>query len=695
MLLNSPYGPEAQPTFTLRGVTTQDYSQNQSSPIAMYVDEVYKPVGAVQALQTYDLDRVEVLRGPQGTLYGASSMGGTIKVITNEPTADHFNGKIDLSASKTEHGSNNVDGSVVFNIPLIEGRLAARIVGFSRDDSGYINNEVRKTPQPPSTVVPPPLNLGLNDTEKGVNTERLRGSRIALKAIVTDELSVTVTDMEQNLRIAGDPVYKVILDPKDPNLSYGTIAPLVNDFTHGSLLTHDINPAPQVEKFSLYDVTVKYDPGPVSLVSSTSYYDRSTAGVIDMTEVLPSVFGMSVPVAQNLDDLDNGHGFTEEVRLSSEANPHFTWLLGGFYQNVYTQFQQSLVDQNFNDEVFGGFPVVPDGVFLAFLSKNSQAQTAVFADVTVHVTKALDVAAGIRHFKVNETNNTVGDGLFNGGPTEANSTAHDSGNTPRVLASYKITDSAMVYATVSKGFRPGFGLDPVGAACDAALEALGLPLNRTQVEPDSLWNHEVGFKTEFLDRRLTVNGAVYEVDWSNIQQNLSLGSCGYSTTVNSGKARTQGFEIEVAAVPMPGLQLNVSASMVDAKLTANAAQVGAQSGDPLLAVAKWHAAAAVTYSRPIRPQYEGYAPADYQYTGPMQDGYDFSTPALAFENHQPGYNTINLRTGVLHNDWEVALFVQNLSNARPRFTAGNFISPDISIYTMRPRTFGINLKKSF
>jgi len=675
-------------SLSLRGVA----ATSGANTVGFYINET--PIHFVDP-DLFDVNRIEVLRGPQGTLYGASSMGGTIKVITNEPTADHFDGKIDLSASKTEHGSSNVDGSVVFNIPLIEGRLAARIVGFSRDDSGYINNVVRQTQQPPSTVVPPPLNLGLNDIEKGVNTERLRGSRIALKAILTDALSVTVTDMEQNLRIAGDPVYKVILDPKDPNLAYGTIAPLVNDFTHGSLLTHDINPAPQVEKFSLYDVTVKYDPGPVSLVSSTSYYERSTAGVIDMTEVLPSIFGMSVPVAQNLDDLDNGHGFTEEVRLSSEANPHFTWLLGGFYQNVYTQFQQSLVDQNFNDEVFGGFPVVPDGVFLAFLSKNSQAQTAVFADVTVHVTMALDVAAGIRHFKVNETNNTVGDGLFNGGPTEANSTAHDSGNTPRVLASYKLTDSAMVYATVSKGFRPGFGLDPVGAACDAALEALGLPLNRTQVEPDSLWNHEVGFKTEFLDRRLTVNGAIYEVDWSNIQQNLSLGSCGYSTTVNSGKARTEGFEIEVAAVPTPGLQLNASLSMVDAKLTANAAQVGAQSGDPLLAVAKWHAATAITYSRPIRPQFEGYAHADYQYTGPMQDGYDFSTPALSFENHQPGYNTINLRTGVLHNDWEVALFVQNLSDARPRLTAGNFISPDISIYTMRPRTIGLNLKKSF
>ncbi len=155
-----------------------------------------------------------MLRGPQGTLYGASSMGGTIKVVTNEPGAEHFEGKIDLSASETEHGSSNVDGSVVFNIPIIEGRLAVRVVGFSRDDSGYIDNILRRTAQPPSTAVPPPLNLGLNDIEKDVNSERLRGGRISLKAVLTDALSVTLTDTGQNRRIGGDPVYKVVIDPR-------------------------------------------------------------------------------------------------------------------------------------------------------------------------------------------------------------------------------------------------------------------------------------------------------------------------------------------------------------------------------------------------------------------------------------------------------------------------------------------------
>ena len=176
-------------------------------------------------------------------------MGGTINVITNEPNATAFGGKMDLTTSGHEHGWTNVDGSVVFNIPLISDRFAARVVGFSRDDSGYINNIVQ-LPKPPSSVVPPPLNIGANDVQKGVNSE-LCGSRIALKAIVTDELTVTATRMQQNLRIGGDATYKVILDPQDPTFSVGTITPLVNDFTHGDLVTHDINPAPQDEKFSL------------------------------------------------------------------------------------------------------------------------------------------------------------------------------------------------------------------------------------------------------------------------------------------------------------------------------------------------------------------------------------------------------------------------------------------------------------
>jgi iron complex outermembrane receptor protein len=674
-------------SLSLRGIA----ATAGANTVGFYINET--PMHFVDP-DLFDVNRIEVLRGPQGTLYGASSMGGTIKVITNEPDPNHFAGKIDLSASDTEHGSSNVDGSVVFNVPLVEDRLALRVVGFSRDDSGYINNIIRQTQEPSSTVVPQPINLGLNDIEKGVNSETLRGGRAALKALVTDDLSVTLTYLHQDMRIAGDPTYKVILNPEDPTF-YGTIVPLAGDFTKGSLLTHDINAAPQDEKFDLYDVTVRYNPGPVSLISSTSYYDRATAGVIDMTEVLPSIFGMSVPVPQNLDDLDSGHGFTEEVRLSSDANRYVTWLVGGFYQNVYTQFQQSLIDENYNNEVFGGAPVVPNGIFLAFLSKDSQAQTAEFANVTFHVTSALAVTAGIRHFDTDDTTWTAGDGLFNGGPTLTNSLSHDSGNTPSISASYHINPDAMVYATVSKGFRPGFGLEPVGSSCDAALEALGLPLNRTQVAPDFLWNHELGFKTQFFDHRLTVNGAVYEIDWSNIQQNLSLGNCGYSTTVNSGKAQSSGFELEVAALPLKGLELNAALSMVNAKLTANAQDVGAVSGDPLLSVAKWHASASATYSAPIRPQYDGYARADYQYTGPMWAGYNFSTPVFAYENYDAGYDIINLRTGVIHNDWELALFVQNLASARPKIFSGNFISDDISIYTLRPRTIGLNLKKSF
>ena len=676
---------------SLRGIA----ATTGSNTVGFYINDT--PMQFVDP-NLFDVNRIEVLRGPQGTLYGASSMGGTIRIITNEPDSRAWGGDIEGTLSETQHGGANIDADAMFNVPIVADRAAFRIVAFSRDDSGYINNIISGPTSSTSTVVPPStVNLGGGDVKDGINTETLRGGRgsLRLQFLSNDALTVDLSDMQQDLRIGGDPTYKVILDPNDPNLSYGTIAPLVNDFTSGALVTHDINPAPQEEKFSLYDATVHYEPGPVSVVSSTSYYDRTTSGYTDLTEALPFIFGMSVPVANNLLSVESGHALTEELHVSGRISA-FDWLVGAFYQNVYTRFQQSLVDPNFNDEVFGGAPVVPDGVFLAFLSNDSAAQTALFSEDTYHVTRSLDLTAGIRYFRYNDSTVTVADGLFNGGPTAANAMAHDSGNTPKVSVSYKLTQDALVYATLSKGFRPGFGLQPVGSACDPTLASLGLPAGGPlQAEPDSLWNHEIGFKTAFADHRLIVNGAGYEMDWNNIQQNLNLGSCGYSTTVNSGSARSVGFELEVSAMPLDGLELNASTSMSNAYLTGNAATVGAVPGDSVLDVAKWHASSGITYTRPVRAGYDGYAHADYQYTGPMISGYQFGTPLLDFAYHQPGYSITSFRFGVQHDGWDVALFMENATNSRPRLSAGYFESPDLSVYTIRPRTMGLNIKEIF
>lgn len=675
---------------SLRGIA----ATTGSNTVGFYINDT--PMQFVDP-SLFDVDRIEVLRGPQGTLYGASSMGGTIRIITNEPDSHGWGGDLEGTLGETQHGGSNIDANAMFNVPIVAEHAALRLVAFSRDDSGYIDNIISGPTDASSSVVPgSTVNLG-SGVRDGVNTETLRGGRAALRMqfLDNDALTVDLSDMQQDLRVGGDPTYKVVLDPSDPGLSYGTIAPIVDDFTHGELVTHDINPAPQEEKFSLYDATIHYEPGPVSVVSSTSYYDRTTSGYTDLTEALPFVFGMSVPVANNLLSVESGHALTEELRVSGRSSA-FDWLVGTFYQNVSTRFQQSLVDPNFNAEVFGGADVVPDGVFLAFLSNDSAAQTALFSEDTYHVTRSLDLTGGIRYFRYNDSTGTVADGLFNGGPTSANAVAHNSGNTPKVSVSYKLTGDALVYATLSKGFRPGFGLQPVGSACDPTLASLGLPAGGPlQADPDSLWNHEIGFKTAFADHRLIVNGAGYEMDWNNIQQNLNLGSCGYSTTVNSGSARSVGFELEMSAMPMNGLELNVSTSMSNAYLTGNAAAVGAVPGDPVLDVAKWHASSGITYTRPVRAGYDGYAHADYQYTGPMISGYQFGTPELDYAYHQPGYSITNVRFGVRHNGWDVALFMENATNSRPRLSVGYFESPDLGVYTIRPRTMGVNIKEMF
>jgi iron complex outermembrane recepter protein len=683
----------SNPTLSLRGIAATSGSQT----VGFYIDDT--PMLFVDP-DLFDIDRIEVLRGPQGTLYGASSMGGTIRIITNKPDSHAWDGEIEATLSETQHGGSNVDGNVMFNVPIVADHAAFRIVAFSRDDSGYIDNIISGPQNAVSSVVPPStVNLGSStfDIEHDVNTETVRGGRAALRLqfLSNDALTVDLSDMQQDLRVGGDPYYKVVLNPNAPGLSFSTIAPIVDDFTHGALVTHDINPFPQEEKFALYDATIHYEPGPVSVVSSTSWYDRSTLGAIDMTEVLPFVFGMSVPVPSNVADLETNHALTEELRASGKTSA-LDWLIGFFYQNVYTRFQQSMVDVNYNNEVFGGADVVPGGIFLAFLDNDSAAQTAVFSQETYHVTRSLDLTAGIRYFRYDDSTLSEGDGLFNGGPSSANVAAHSSGNTPKATVSYKLTKDALAYATVSKGYRPGFGDQTVSAACDPVLASLGLPAGGPlQADPDSLWNYELGFKTAFANRRLIVNGAGYEMDWSHIQQDLNLGSCGASTTVNSGSAKSVGFELELSAIPIDGLELNVSTSMSNAYLTGNAATVGAVPGDPILDVAKWHASSGITYTRPVRAGYDGYAHADYQYTGPMISGYQFGTPELDYAYHQPGYSVTNLRFGVRHNAWDVALFMENATNSRPRLSVGYFESPDLDVYTIRPRTIGLTVKETF
>jgi outer membrane receptor protein involved in Fe transport len=681
-------GQHGQRLLNLRGIA----ADTGADTVGFYVNET--PIQFVDP-KIFDVNRIEVLRGPQGTLYGASSMGGTIRIITNEPDFSGFSAKIDGSASTTHHGSESTSISAVMNVPLLENRLALRVVGFNRDEGGYVDNIVRPTQNPASPTVPDPVNRGASDIDEDFNSEDTMGGRVSLRFAPTDDLTITPSVIHQNLELGGDPQYKVILDASNPAFQVGSIAPLADLFTHDDLVTHQPNSAEQQEKHTIYDLTVLYDFGNFSFLSSTSYFERSKSGILDMSIILPSFFGPDARVRNNLDDFDESDGLTEEVRITYNAGGKFEFLLGGFYQDLDSRFKQSLVDTEFNDIVFGGFPVVPNGIFLAFDSRENTEQVAVFGDATYHLLPSLHLTVGLRWFDLDLSTHTVADGLFNGGPTDETSGASESGVNPRFLVSYDFNDDLMTYALVSKGFRPGFGLFPVGVTCNDRLEELGLPLNRTQVDSDSLWNYELGMKSSFFDNRVNLNVAIYRIDWSDIQQSISLGDCGFSTTVNGGEARSEGFEAEVAAVPIEGVELSAGVSYVDARLTEDAPNLGAADGDPILRVSDWLFNVSGTYSFPINAEFSAYVRADYQYTGEAQNGYDFSTPVIDFTNSRPSFDVFNVRAAVLYGDWEVALFGQNLFDERPRIGAVNFISPDINIFTLRPRTFGVNIKKSF
>lgn len=658
-----------------RFINIRGVSADTGSPtVGFYINET--PIKFVDP-NLFDVARVEVLRGPQGTLYGASSMGGTIKVVINEPDSSAFAGKLDASLSSVEDGSETYSFKGMLNIP-VNDQLALRVVGFNRDEAGYIDNILSPT-----------------DVDEDFNSQTIRGGRIAAKFQATDNFSITPSVLHQELKVDADPTYKRILDVTAPEFAVGSIAPLAGRFTGDSLVTHQPTNSQQKETFTIYDITLNYDFENFSFVSSTSYYEREKSGIVDMSVILPFFFGPTAPVDNSLDDFETEDGFTAEVRLSSTTDGPFEWIVGGFYQDVETKFIQSLLDPDFNDIAFGGLPVVPGGLFLAFESNDNLKQAAVFADITYNVMDSLRLTAGLRWSDFDLSTAAQGDGLFNGPPSNQVGGASKSEFSPRFLVSYDINNELMTYATVSKGVRPGFGLFPIGAVCDAELQALGLSTNRTQVEPDSLWNYEVGFKGQFLDNKLTVNGSGYLVDWSDIQQNLSL-ACGFSTTINGGTAQSVGFELEVSAIPTDNLLITGGISYIDAELTEDSPNIGAVDGDRILRVADWNLSIAATYDYVINSYLDGYIRLDYQYVGDaISANYNFSTPVESFISTRPSYDVMNVRAGILYKDWELALFLRNALNERPRIGAGQFITSDINIYTLTPRSVGINILKSF
>jgi iron complex outermembrane recepter protein len=653
-----------------------------------YIDET--PVSQALDAKALDIARIEVLRGPQGTLYGGRSMGGTVRVITEQPDLSQFWGRSHASLSNTAQTSSpnyNVDGAV--SIPLLDNRLAVRLGALHEEEAGYFKRAIGPYGSAPIEVV---KNVGKGTTDS-----------FSLSVLIkpTAQLTLTPRVLYQHWKANG--------------LNYADVpiaAPLSPQILTARSLTQarqtDVRESSE-DEWTLATFDVSYKTAFGSFVSASSYFHRIFSATEDETDFIQGVFsapGFPLPaIATPEDSHMTTDGLTQEFRFSSTFNGPFQFVAGVFYDHQKTGAAfPPLIAPGLND-LFGG-ALGGDNLF-SYFTTNVQTEKAAYAELTFKVTDKLSLIGGERFFRA-ETNSgeQFEDGLFFGGPTVvAPANSEESGSTPKASIQFRFSDDAQAYLTAAKGYRPGGNNIPIPSTvpgCIDELADLGLtPGGVLSYKSDSVWSYEAGLKKSTFDRRLTANASVFQIDWNKIQQAVAL-NCGFLFRGNAGSARSQGIELEISARPVPSLNISLGVGYTDAKFTATAPGTRFKDGERVPQVPHLTANVSADYSFALTGSIRANLYADYKYVGDSSSATNAAVdPAtgLTVYNIRPSYSIADVRAAFDFRNYELALFVKNLTDERASrgdpFPLGfsNGIRNRVSIN--QPRTIGIEGRVRF
>jgi len=675
-------GP-GQTEFEMRGLTS---TGGESPTVGFYLDETPLTPPAMSQNgkvvvdpDLFDLSRVEVLRGPQGTLYGSGSMGGTIKLVTNQADPSQYAAAGELIGSGTDGGGFNHTENLMVNIPLVQDVLALRLVGTDKWDSGWIDRDV---------LNPFPLETNNSNTRGNVtsapvaqestdvNWERLDSVRASVVFQPTSKLTITPGVMYQRITQGGADT--IDNPPGDKEIHY-----------------QPYNVAePFDDSFFLTDLTMKYDFGSVQATSASSYWNRQQLQTQDISEAMQdyigSFFGPAADFpystfgAGSISEKDATDQFSQEVRLNSTGDGRFQWLVGGFYStfnatsHVYSYYPNG-----------GGFDTTFGTTNLADNHRVIKVdQVAAFGEASYSITQELKATVGLRYFSYTSNAVTQVSGVSaNGTSDPLYSNASNSGVTPKFNLSYTPSRDLTIYATASEGFRPGGPNSPIPSSCDAALAQLGLKSAPSQFGPDNVWNYELGEKARFMDSRLTINGDVYYEDWGGVQQQVAP-ACGFKFTANAGTATVYGSELEVGFKLTPELTLTQNAGYTHATNATTVPGAGVVAGQRLLDVPDWTANTTLTYEHPLSNMFTFVGRATNSYVGSIQD-------ITYTRNTLPGYDLVDFRLGVTTRDWGAFLYVDNATNKLALLSDTGALSANVPILNRvavnQPRTIGIDL----
>ncbi len=648
----------AGPKVTIRGVSTDVYSEVRPLT-ATYLDEI--PVthpGAHVIVQSdgdpelVDIERVEVLRGPQGTLYGASSLGGALRIVTRKPDPAQAAGYSQAMLSTTAHGGFNYGIDGVFNQPLGQD-AALRLAGYYRFMDGYIDN----------------IGTGKDD----VNSIETTGGRIAYGKDFGDRVQLLATLFSQSVRTEG----------------FGQENIALPRYTQRTLIDENYD-----DDWILPSLVLTVDLGWGELLSSTAWQDREWRQVSDISGFAASFDSDAVITGDNWQDLGE---FIQELRLSSKEGDGFDWLVGLFFNDRDHTWRQTFPAPGFDADTDGlaASSGAADNLGIGHVQFDHQ-HVAVFGEIEWPFAPRWQVSAGARWYRFEETSAVDSVGFLYGGTVEEVRKSDDSGVVPKLTLSWRPDDASLLYATTTKGFRPsGPNYQPISAeVCAADLAAIGLTEAPASYKSDKLWNYEIGGRTTRLDGRLEVSGAVYYIDWTDVQI-LAFLLCGTGFTANAGEARSQGAEIELTVRPADGIELAFGGAYIDAELTEDAPTLNAPSGSQLPGVPRFSGYGSLTKHFRAGANLAGYGRVAFRY---VDKTYGTFVPAGTPRLVASSYSTVDLVFGLEVRRWSASIFAENLFDEHGVVNAVD----DFGLHPggdyqnlVRPRTVGLNLRLKF
>ncbi len=678
-------GP-GQTELEIRGMTS---SGGNSSTVGFYLDDT--PLSAPASAQNgkvvidpnlYDLNRIEVLRGPQGTLYGSGSMGGTIKLVPNAPNPSAF----DASAQAIFGGTDHVDGlnsteNVMLNLPLSDA-MAFRLVASLGHVTGWISRIVTADESFPApinattrgNVAAAPAAISYPD----VNDENSRTIRAALLFKPTDRLSIEPTFLYQEITQGG-----LSLIDSQP----GTLT---------QYQPYDLG-EPFEDRIDLGSLNVQYHFDFADLTSTSSKWTRDENLRQDGTEEIATVIGVPIypseggfgPTSPTSLEDDKSQQWSEEIRLTSAGDTTFKWLIGYFYQDFESDWDLYVPTPD-------AVPLTGTADGFTQIQPTKILQNSFFGEASYTFLQNLTATAGLRRYYYHGSVNTAVSGWLSSSGSSSNdyfsTSERNSGVTPKFNLSYQLDKDLLLYGTVAQGFRPGGGNQPIpttgalGTQCLANLEAIGLTSAPLGFNPDKVWSYELGEKFRNSDGRLTINTAGYFENWQHIQQNIPL-ACGFPFTGNAGDAHIYGVELEINAVVLPGLVASVNGSWLHAEYIANAVPA-TTIDDRVQNTPEVMASGSLSYRHGITDSLSAIGRVDNNYVGSRID-----TTAQA--NYLPAYDLTNIRAGVEGSNWTAVLFVNNVTNRLALLTNSPAINVNVHTFNRtaveQPLTFGIDL----